>query len=218
MSYFTVVHVKQDIFIGGTDTTAIAVEWTMAELVRNPKKLLNTKEEIDRVIGSGTPVQESDIDRLPYLHAAVKEAMRLHPPVPLLLPYKSKADVEVKGGYFVPEGVQLLVNAWAIGRDPDHWKEPLSFIPERFLESGVEYKGGNFEYIPFGAGRRICPGWPLAARMVHLMVAALLQSFEWELPEGMKPEDLDMREQFGFTMKKAVPLQIVPKLVEVKAA
>ncbi|KAI4313028.1 hypothetical protein MLD38_037807 [Melastoma candidum] len=134
-----------DIFIGGTDTTAIAVEWTMAELVRNPSKLQKTREEIIKVIGAGTPVQESDIDRLPYLHAAVKESMRLHPPVPLLLPYKSKADIEVKGGYVIPEGVQLLINAWAIGRDPDYWNDPTSFIPERFLESRVEYKGVNFD-------------------------------------------------------------------------
>ncbi|XP_059643523.1 geraniol 8-hydroxylase-like [Cornus florida] len=198
-----------DLFIAGSDTSAITTEWAMAELLRKPDVLQKARKEIVETIGTKRLVTETDIDQLPYLQAVVKETMRLHPAAPLLLPYKAGDDTELLG-FTIPKGSQVLVNAWAIGRDPKCWDNPLSFSPERFLDSNLDYKGRDFEYIPFGAGRRICPGMPLAARMVSLMLASIIQSFGWRLPEGTTPENLDMEEQFGVTLKKAVSLLVIP--------
>ncbi|XP_057977772.1 geraniol 8-hydroxylase-like [Malania oleifera] len=200
-----------DLFIAGSDTSAITTEWAMAELLRKPETLQNARKELIDTIGTDRSVLESDIERLPYLQAVVKETMRLHPAAPLLLPYIAGNDVEVCG-FTIPKGSQVLVNAWAIARDPSCWKDPTSFCPERFLDSSLDYKGHDFEYIPFGAGRRICPGLPLGVRMVNLELASLIHSFHWELPKGTTPESLDMQEQFGITLKKAVPLSAIPSV------
>ncbi|CAL5432146.1 unnamed protein product [Camellia sinensis] len=204
---------RQDLFIAGSDTSAITTEWAMAELLRNPSLLQKCRQELLQTIGTQqtNPLKESDVLSLPYLQAIVKETMRLHPPVPLLLPYKARNDVELLG-FTIPKDTQVLVNAWGIGRDPEYWDNPTSFVPERFLDCGVDYKGRDFEYIPFGAGRRICPGIPLAIRMVHLMVGSIVQAFDWKLPEEMRSEELNMEEQFGVTLKKAVPLLAIPIL------
>ncbi|XWS49480.1 hypothetical protein CRYUN_Cryun12cG0007100 [Craigia yunnanensis] len=143
-----------DLFIAGSDTSAITTEWAMSELLRKPEVLQKARRELLEVIGSERAVKESDMDQLPYIQAIVKETMRLHPAAPLLLPYKAKNDVEICG-YTLPKDSQVLVNAWAIGRDPKYWNNPFSFCPERFLDSGLDYRGRDFEYIPFGAGRRI---------------------------------------------------------------
>ncbi|CAN4099799.1 unnamed protein product [Withania somnifera] len=200
-----------DLFIAGSDTSAITTEWAMAELLRKPEELNKVRLEIIEQTGTERPVKESDIDKLPYLEAVVKETMRLHPAAPLLLPRKALNDTEVFG-YTVPKDSQVFVNAWAIGRDSNSWVNPLEFLPERFIESTVDYKGTNFEFIPFGAGRRICPGMPLGIRMVNLMLASIIQSFNWKLPKGMAPENLDMEEQFGITLRKAIPLVAVPSM------
>jgi cytochrome P450 len=147
----------------------------MAELVHNPEAMSKAKTELEQVIGKGNPIEESDIARLPYLQAVVKETFRLHPVAPFLLPRKAKADVEING-YIIPEGAQVLVNAWAIGRDPSSWEKVNSFMPERFLGSEIDFKGRNFELIPFGGGRRICPGLPLAMRMLHLTLGSLIHT------------------------------------------
>ncbi|KZV13905.1 ripening-related P-450 enzyme-like, partial [Dorcoceras hygrometricum] len=152
---------------------------------------------------------ESDIPRLPYLRAIVKETFRLHPAAPLLLPHKCEQDVEING-YVIPRNAQILINAWAIGRDSSTWSDPELFTPERFIAKETDFKGQHFELIPFGAGRRICPGIPLASRMVHLMVATLVHNFDWELDGGRKPEQVDMDERFGITMQKSIPLKAVP--------
>nr|GMC50217.1 geraniol 8-hydroxylase-like [Ipomoea batatas] len=183
----------------------------MAELLHKPEILRKVREEILEAIGKASPVRESDFEKLPYLQAVVKETMRLHPAAPLLLPYRAENDT-VMFGYTVPKNSQVLVNAWAIGRDPQYWDNPSEFRPERFLGCDLDYKGRDFEYIPFGAGRRICPGMPLAIRMVNLMLASIIQSFTWRLPEGTTPEKLDMEEQFGVTLRKAVPLLAIPSM------
>eukprot|EP01018_Ginkgo_biloba_P018944 Gb_00970 [translate_table: standard] len=141
----------------------------------------------------------------------ITEVLRLHPAVPLLLPHTSEKACEV-GGYLIPQKSQLLVNVWAIGRDPAIWREPLEFLPDRFLETcdEMDYKGHNFNLIPFGAGRRICVGLPLANRMLHLVIASLLHSFDWCLPDGQKSDDMDMSEKLGITLQKAVPLTAIP--------
>ncbi|XP_030945627.1 geraniol 8-hydroxylase-like [Quercus lobata] len=198
-----------DLFVAGTDTTSATLEWAMAELLHNPEALSTAKAELEQVIGKGNPVQESDIPRLPYLQAIVKETLRLHPAVPFLLPRKAQVDVEISG-YVIPKGAQVLVNAWAIGRDPRSWDNAKSFMPERFLGSEIDVKGLNFELIPFGGGRRTCPGLLLAIRMLHLMLGSLVQAFNWKLEDGVKPVDMDMDDKFGITLQRAHPLRAVP--------
>ncbi|KAL5988190.1 hypothetical protein ACLOJK_035953 [Asimina triloba] len=203
-----------EIFSAGSDTSSSTVEWAMAELLRHPNAMAKARAELTQTIGSERQVQESDIARLPYMQAVVKETLRLHPPVPLLIPRKAESSVRICG-HTVPKGAQLFVNVWAIGRDPTVWmEEPISFRPERFVGSEVDVKGRDFELTPFGAGRRICPGMPLGLRMVHLMLASLLHAFCWKLPNGVEPEpqQMDMSDKFGITLQKAVPLRAVPLL------
>ncbi|XP_059299291.1 geraniol 8-hydroxylase-like [Lycium ferocissimum] len=202
-----------DLFIAGSDTSAITTEWAMAELLRKPQELNKVRQEIIEQIGSERLVKESDIDKLPYLQAVVKETLRLHPPVPLLVPRKALSDTEMFG-YTVPKNSQIFVNVWSMGRDPKYWEKPLEFLPERFIKSSVDYKGRDFEYIPFGTGRRICPGMPLAIRMVNLMLASIVQPFNWKLPKGLAPENLDTVEQYGLTLRKAIPLVAIPSMEE----
>lgn len=191
-------HLLLDLFVAGTDTTSSTLQWAMAELLHKPETLTKAQGELRQTIGRGNPVEESDITKLPYLQAIIKETFRLHPPFPLLLPRKAEADVEVKG-FTVPKGAQVLVNAWAIGRDPSIWDNPNAFMPERFLGSAIDVRGRNFELIPFGGGRRICLGLPLAIRMLHLMLGSLLHSFEWKPEDGITPEDINMEDKFGLT-------------------
>ncbi|KAI3444653.1 hypothetical protein Pfo_001318 [Paulownia fortunei] len=209
LSFDDIKHLLLDLFVAGTDTTSGTVEWAMAELVRNPEKMLKARNELRNVIGENEQVQESDISRLHYLRAVVKETFRLHPTVPLSVPHKADEDIEING-YMVPKEAQILVNVWAIGRDSSVWSNPDLFMPERFLELGTDFRGQHFELIPFGGGRRICLGLPLAYRMVHLMVATLISNFDWKLEPGLQPEELDMNEKYRLTLQKAIPLKAVP--------
>lgn len=199
----------QDLFVAGTDTTSSTLEWAMAEVLRNPETLKKAKAELEQTIGKGKLVEESDIVRLPYVRSIVKETLRIHPPVPFLIPRKVETDVQICG-YNVPKGTQVLVNVWAIGRDPSTWSNPTSFIPERFLDSEIDFRGRDFELIPFGAGRRICPGLPLAIRTVPVMLGSLINSFDWKLGGGIAPKDLDMKDKFGITLQKEKPLYAIP--------
>jgi cytochrome P450 len=185
----------------------------MSELLRNPEVLAKATEELDRVIGRDRLVAEEDIPNLPYMEAVVKETMRLHPVAPLLTPRLCREDVSV-GGYDVPAGTRVLINIWAIGRDPAVWEAPMAFRPERFVGSGVDVKGQDLELLPFGSGRRMCPGIGLGLKMVHMILANLLHAFAWRLPDGVAAEDLSMEETFGLTVPRRVPLEAVaePKL------
>ncbi|XVF52763.1 hypothetical protein PTKIN_Ptkin05aG0044600 [Pterospermum kingtungense] len=207
-----VINLLLVLFVAGTDTTSSTLEWAMAELLRNTQVLLKAKKELEEAIGKGKPVEESDINRLPYLQAIIKETFRLHPAVPLLLPRRAGADVEICG-FTVPEGAQVFVNVWAIGRDPSIWENPSAFMPERFLGSEIDVKGRDFGLIPFGAGRRICPGLPVANRMLPLMLGSLIHSFDWKLEGGVSPEEMNMDEKFGITLQMAEPLRAIPILV-----
>eukprot|EP01018_Ginkgo_biloba_P019790 Gb_03772 [translate_table: standard] len=201
-----------DLFVAGSETTSATIEWTMAEMIRNPQTMKRVQAELDDVVGRHRRVEESDIQNLPYLHAVITEVLRLHPAAPLLLPHTTHKACEV-GGYLIPQKSQVLVNVWAMGRDPAIWREPLDFLPDRFLEGDdkMDYKGHNFELIPFGAGRRICVGLPLANRMLHFVVASLLHSFDWRFPDGQNSDnEMDMTEKFGITLQKAVPLIAIP--------
>eukprot|EP00253_Pinus_taeda_P017617 PITA_17617 len=209
---FTVADIRAyltDLFAAGTDTTAKIMEWTMAELVRNPEKMKEAQNELDRMIGHNRMVDECDIDNLPYLRAVVKEAFRLHPPGPLLVPRRADSRCEIEG-FLIPKHTTVLLNVWAMGRDPAIWKEASKFMPERFVDSAVDFRGQHLELMPFGAGRRMCVGLPLASRMIHLMLGSLLHSFDWAPPDGIRPELLDMNDKLGAgTLEKAVPLQAI---------
>ena len=187
----------QDLFAAGTDTTSSTVEWGMAEVLRNSETVLvKAKAELNQVIGKGKIVEESDISKLAYLRCIVKETLRLHPPVPFLIPRKVEDEVELCG-YTLPKNSQVLVNAWAIGRDHTLWRNPLLFEPERFMDSEVDVYGHDYELIPFGAGRRTCPGLPLAMSMVPVMLGSHINCFEWK-PEGVvAPKELEMEDKFG---------------------
>ncbi|XP_045788024.1 geraniol 8-hydroxylase-like [Trifolium pratense] len=202
-------HLAHDLFVAGTDTTASTLEWAMTELVCNPEIMQKAKRELEQMIGCGVLLEESDISKLPYLQAIIKETLRLHPPVPFLLPRKAERNVDI-GGYTIPKDAHVLINVWNIGRDPTIWVNPTMFSPERFLGSEIDVKGRNFELAPFGAGRRICPGLQLANRMLLLMLGSLVNSFDWKLEGDMKPEDMDMDDKFGITLQKAQPLRVVP--------
>lgn len=181
----------------------------MAELLQKPEKLKKAQAELRENIGKGNALDESHIFRLPYLRAVVKETLRLHPPVPILAPRKVDADVMIFG-FTVPKKAELLINVWAIGRDPDTWKHPNSFEPERFLGSEIDFKGHDFELIPFGAGRRMCLGLPLAIRMLHLVLGSLIHRFDWKLEAGVSAANMDMEERYGITLAKAKTLRAVP--------
>jgi len=145
----------------------------------------------------------------------MKEAMRLHPVAPILLPHRAAEDGAEMGGYPVPKGSTVIFNAWAIMRDPACWERPDEFRPERFLEEAakVDFRGKDFEFIPFGSGRRVCPGVPMAERVVPLILASLLHAFEWRLPDSMPAGKLDVSEKFTTANVMAVPLKAVPVVV-----
>lgn len=198
-----------DLFTAGTDTTTSTLEWAMIEVLRNPQTMTKAKEELEEVIGKGKIIKENDVFKVPYLSCIVKETLRMHPPAPFLLPRKVEKQV-ILDGYTIMKDSQVLVNAWAIGRDPTVWEDPLEFKPERFLKSGIDVRGQDFELIPFGAGRRICPGLPLAIRMIPMMLGSLLNNFDWKLDTSNQHETLDMTEKFGITLQKVNPLCVVP--------
>nr|AAG49315.1 flavonoid 3'-hydroxylase [Pelargonium x hortorum] len=203
-----------NMFTAGTDTTSSTVEWAIAELIRQPEILIRAQKEIDSVVGRDRLVTELDLSKLPYLQAIVKETFRLHSSTPLSLPRIATQSCEING-YHIPKGATLLVNVWAIARDPDVWADPLSFRPERFLpgseKENVDVKGNDFELIPFGAGRRICAGMSLGLRMVQLLTATLLHAFNWDLPQGQIPQELNMDEAYGLTLQRASPLHVRPR-------
>lgn len=203
-----------DMFVASSETAATALQWTMSELMRNPRVMRKAQDEVRRAlaVAGQDGVTEESLPDLPYLHLLIKESLRLHPPVTMLLPRECREPCRVMG-FDVPEGVMVLVNAWAIGRDPAHWDSPEEFAPERFEGGGAaDFKGTDFEYIPFGAGRRMCPGMAFGLANMELALAALLYHFDWELPGGMLPGELDMTEALGLTTRRRSDLLLVPAL------
>nr|QNS29964.1 cytochrome P450 [Nothapodytes nimmoniana] len=200
-----------EMFTAGTDTTTSTLEWAMAELLHNRTTLRKVQAELRKTISPDKKLEEKDIDKLPYLKAVIKETLRLHPPLPFLVPHMAMDSCNMLG-YNIPKETQILVNVWAIGRDRKKWKDPLEFKPQRFLEPNmlVDFKGHHFEFIPFGSGRRMCPALPLAARVLPLALGSVLHKFDWLLADGAKGENMDMSERMGITLRKAVPLQAIP--------
>ncbi|OVA20161.1 Cytochrome P450 [Macleaya cordata] len=194
---------------GGTDTSSSTVEWAMAEMMKKPRVMEKAQAEVRRVLNRSRKVDESEIHELKYLKLVIKETLRLHPSLPLVLPRECRERCEIEG-YEIPKKTKVMVNAWAIGRDPEYWSNAESFESERFDGSSIDYKGTNFEYIPFGAGRRMCPGMNFGIANVELLLAQLLCHFDWKLPNGVKPEDLDMYENFGMAVKRKNDLYLIP--------
>ncbi|KAL7098384.1 hypothetical protein ACP275_09G014300 [Erythranthe tilingii] len=199
---------NMDIIAGGTDTSAATLEWTMSELLRHPIALKTLQNEVREITRGKNVITEKDVVKMHYLKTVVKETLRLHPPVPLLLARVARENIKVMG-YDISVGTMVLTNTWAIGRDSDSWNEPEKFTPARFLTSSVDFKGLDFELIPFGAGRRGCPGIAFAMAGIELVLANVVQKFEWELPKGTTCESLDMTEQPGFTTHRKNPLLAV---------
>ncbi|KAJ4751512.1 cytochrome P450 family 71 polypeptide [Rhynchospora pubera] len=204
----------QDLIAGGTESSAVTVEWAFSELLKRPKIFNKATEELDRVVGQNRWVEEKDIHNLPYIEAIIKETMRLHPVAPMLAPRLSREDATFNG-YDIPKGTRVLVNVWTIGRDPTIWDNPNEFWPERFIGKSIDVKGQDFELLPFGSGRRMCPGYSLGLKMIQMSIANLLHGFKWRLPDGVKEADLSMEEIFGLSTPKKEPLQAVvePKLL-----
>ncbi|EEF39572.1 premnaspirodiene oxygenase [Ricinus communis] len=197
-----------DIFIAGSETSSTTVEWAMSEMLRNPRVMEKAQEEVRRVFGKKGNVDEAELHELNYLKLVIKETLRLHPPAPLLLPRESRESCEING-YYIPVNSKVIVNAWAIGRDPNNWTEAETFYPERFLDSAIDYKGNYFEFIPFGAGRRMCPGILFGMANVELPLAQFLYHFDWKLPDGLEAESLDMMEGFGATVRRKNDLHLI---------
>ncbi|XP_027333372.1 cytochrome P450 71D11-like [Abrus precatorius] len=210
--HLTVENIKaiiQDIFIAGSETSSVAVDWAFSEMMKNPRVLKRAQAEVRQVFGGKGCVDEMALHELKYLKAVIKETLRLHPPGPLLLPRECGETCEING-YTIPAGTQVYVNAWAIGRDPKYWIEGDKFYPERFLDSPIDYMGSDFEYIPFGAGKRICPATIFAATNMELLIAQLLYYFDWKLPFGISGENFDMSEVFGATVRRKEDLFVIP--------
>ncbi|GKV14624.1 hypothetical protein SLEP1_g25467 [Rubroshorea leprosula] len=200
-----------NIFLGGIDTTAITVLWAMTELVRKPRLMKKAQDEIRNCVGKKGRVTEDDLDQLQYLKMVVKETLRLHPPAPLLIPRETMFPCKI-GGYDINPKTIIQINVWAIARDPKYWKNPEEFFPERFADNSVDLKGQNFEFLPFGSGRRGCPAVLMGVITTELLLANLLYCFDWKVPDGMKEEDIDMEEEVGvsLTVGKKTPLLLVP--------
>jgi cytochrome P450 len=201
----TIQAIITDMLGAGLDTSSVTLEWVMAELLRHPDIMKRAQEELDTVVGTSRLVSESDLQHLHYLQAILKETFRIHPPAPIMVPHRSIQPCQVEG-YNLPTNTQLFVNLWAMGRDPNNWEKPLEFDPDRFMQQHpeIDVHGHNFELLPFGTGRRACPGRPLGILFAQIVLANLLQSFDWTLPPNLQqePMKLDMSETFGLTVKK----------------
>ncbi|XP_022741425.1 cytochrome P450 CYP736A12-like [Durio zibethinus] len=192
------------------DTASAVIGWTFSELLRHPRVMVGLQQELETVVGRNRMVEESDLLKLTYLDMVVKESMRLHPVAPFLIPRESMEDVTIDG-YFIPKKSRILVNTWSMARDQNVWSDNAEeFVPERFIGSKIDLRGPDFQLIPFGSGRRGCPGLQLGLLTVRLVIAQLVHCFHWELPDGMLPNELDMSEKFGLTLPRANSLFAKP--------
>ncbi|EOA20482.1 hypothetical protein CARUB_v10000794mg [Capsella rubella] len=202
-----------NILVAGIDTSGQTLTWVMTHLIKNPRVLKKVQAEVREVIKNKDDIGEEDIERLEYLKMVIKETFRINPIVPLLIPREASKDLKI-GGYDIPKKTWIYVNVWAIHRNPNVWKDPEAFIPERFMDCQIDYKGLDFELLPFGSGRRVCPGVVMSMALVHLTLINLLYRFDWKLPEGMEVEDVDLEESYGLVCPKKVPLELIPVLTQ----
>ncbi|KAJ9670827.1 hypothetical protein PVL29_027017 [Vitis rotundifolia] len=179
-----------DMMAGSMDTSSSSIDWAVAELIRHPRVMKKLQSELEKVVGMERMVEESDLESLEYLNMSMEDC--------------------TVNGFYIPKKSSIIVNAWAIGRDPDSWTNADEFLPERFIEGDIDFRGKHFQYIPFGSGRRGCPGMQLGLTVVRFVVAQLVHCFDWELPDGMLPSELDMTEEFGLAIPRAKHLVAIP--------
>ncbi|XP_054782907.1 cytochrome P450 71AU50-like [Prosopis cineraria] len=205
----TVKAIIIDMFAAALEATAVVAEWALAELMKNPRVMKKLQDEIQNVVGMERMVEEADLLKLSYLDLTVKETLRLHP-AGSLIPREAREDIIIDG-YYIEKKTMVLVNTWGLGRDPKLWSDNANtFYPERFVNSDVDVRGHHFQLIPFGSGRRRCPGMRMGLSIIRFVVAQLVHCFDWELPYGISPEELDMNEKFGLTIPKAKHLLAMP--------
>ncbi|CAI0437477.1 unnamed protein product [Linum tenue] len=198
-----------DVFIAGSDTSATIMDWAMSEMIKNPRILQQAQIEVRRVFKLKGDVDVTQLHELYYLQSVIKETLRLHPPGPLLIPRECGEDCEING-FQVKAKEKVIVNIWAISRDPKYWNDPEEFRPEKFINNPIDFKGSNFEFLTFGSGRRICPGVAFSMANIELSLAKFLYHFDWELPSDVKIENLDMTELYGFAVRKKHNLKVIP--------
>ncbi|KAI0512262.1 hypothetical protein KFK09_012901 [Dendrobium nobile] len=208
-------HVKAilvEVFIAGTDTSSATITWTMTHLIKNPRVMMKLQEELKQVTNGNSHrlIQESELEKLEYLKQVIKESLRLKPPVPLMVPRETIQACQIQG-YMIPACTRAIFNVAAISTDPNVWEKSLEFWPERFEGRDVDFRGHDFELLPFGFGRRQCPGINFAMVIIELALANLLHCFNWSIPDGMKVEDINMDEAIGITTHKKDALCLVAK-------
>ncbi|XP_073135801.1 cytochrome P450 83B1-like [Henckelia pumila] len=202
--------ILMNVFVAGTDTSTSLIVWAMTALIKKPQAMKKAQEEVWNVVGNKGFVDDDDIQNLPYLKAVIKETLRMFPPTPLSVPRETIQHCTIDG-YDIPPKTMVYFNTHAIGLDPEYWENPTEFMPDRFLNSTIDYKGHDYGLIPFGSGRRGCPGMNFGVAGVELALANLLYSFEWKLPDGMKEQDVDMEVSPGITPRKKNDLCLVGK-------
>lgn len=191
---------------GATETTSLTTEWIMTELLRHPDMLSKVKEEVRSVLGDRKIIEDEDISRLPYLEAVINEVFRYHSAAPLV-PRATDEDAEING-YVIPKGTPVIVNLWAISRDPTVWPNPERFDPNRFLNNNINPKGQCFEFLPFGSGKRICPGMPFVLRVIPTTISALIHNFDWKFAAGASERNDEIFT--GAALRREAPLMAIP--------
>jgi len=202
--------ISLDMIGASIDTSANVIEWALSELLRHPGVMKILQDEIQNEVGNKRMVEEKDLKNFNYLDMVVDETLRLYPVAPLLIPRECRENITIDG-YFIKEKTRIMVNAWAIGGDPNVWSENAEeFHPERFTEKKMNYLRQEFESIPFGSGRRRCPGIQLGLITIKFVIAQFVHCFNWELPHNISPSDLNMEEKFGLTIPRAQHLHAIP--------
>ncbi|KAK4728258.1 hypothetical protein R3W88_021246 [Solanum pinnatisectum] len=197
-----------DLFFGGTETSSVIIQWALSELMKNPSVMAKAQAEVRCVCKGKKDLNDNDVEELKYLKLVINETLRLHPASPLLGLRQCREETKIDG-YTIPLKAQVVVNGWAIARDPESWDDPENFVPERFENSSVDFNGNHFHYIPFGAGSRMCPGMHFGLANVVYPLAQLLYHFDWKLPNGQQPEDLDMTETLGISATRKNDLHLI---------
>ncbi|KAH6814709.1 hypothetical protein C2S51_023727 [Perilla frutescens var. frutescens] len=207
IGYNNIKAVLFDMFAGGSESSASILDWVMIELLRNPQVMAKAQTEVREMMKGGS-IEEEDIQKMPYLKVVIMETLRLHPQVSII-PRATKEPCQISG-YTIPGKVKVLVNAWAIQRDPDYWADPEKFQPERFQnQPSVDYTGSDFRYLPFASGKRVCPGMAFGLANVTLPLAHLLYNFNWKLPHGVRAQDLNMIEKTSLSTPRKDELFVV---------
>ncbi|MCD7461666.1 hypothetical protein HAX54_046790 [Datura stramonium] len=197
----------KDMFFGGTETSSTTIQWALSELMKNPNVMAKAQAEVRWACKGKKDLDDNDLDELKYLKLVIKETLRLHPASPLLGLRECREETMIDG-YTIPLKTTVIVNGWAIARDPGSWNNPESFVPER-LNNSVDFNGYHFQFIPFGAGSGMCPGMHFGLANVVYPLAQLLYHFNWELPYGLQPEDLDMTETCGISATRKNHLHLI---------